>query len=181
MVFRAPGSFTSGDMEAVRLVGPSTPATKRGVSGSLRFELVGRLPREPGGREVELVHHVLHPVVGQGDGGRGEGVGLDDVRAGLEVGRMDRADDLGLGEREEVAVAPQVTRPVGEAVAPVVALAQTVGLDHRPHGAVEHQDPTGEQRLEQGDPVLAGPERNVGHGTTSYEKPRGQNASGGAF
>jgi hypothetical protein len=33
-VFRAPGSFTSGEMLAVRLVGPSTPATYRGREGS---------------------------------------------------------------------------------------------------------------------------------------------------
>jgi hypothetical protein len=30
---RKPGSFTSGLIEAVRLVGPSTPMTKRGLSG----------------------------------------------------------------------------------------------------------------------------------------------------
>ena len=29
------GSLTSGDIEAVRLVGPRTPATKRGLSGSV--------------------------------------------------------------------------------------------------------------------------------------------------
>ncbi len=30
LIFRKPGSFTSGDIEAVRLVGPSTPDTYRG-------------------------------------------------------------------------------------------------------------------------------------------------------
>ena len=33
VTFRNPGSFTSGDSEALRLVGPSTPATKRGGPG----------------------------------------------------------------------------------------------------------------------------------------------------
>ena len=32
---RKPGSFTSGEIEAVRLVGPIEPATNRGFSGSL--------------------------------------------------------------------------------------------------------------------------------------------------
>ena len=30
---RAPGSLTSGEIDAVRLVGPSAPATKRGLAG----------------------------------------------------------------------------------------------------------------------------------------------------
>ena len=36
VTLRKPGSFTSGESEAVRLVGPSTPATKRGLSGVRR-------------------------------------------------------------------------------------------------------------------------------------------------
>ncbi len=32
-MLRKPGSLTSGEIEAVLLVGPSTPATKRGRSG----------------------------------------------------------------------------------------------------------------------------------------------------
>jgi hypothetical protein len=32
VTLRKPGSFTSGEIEAVREVGPSTPATKRGLS-----------------------------------------------------------------------------------------------------------------------------------------------------
>ena len=32
---RAPGSFTSGEIDAVRFMGPSTPATQRGFSGVL--------------------------------------------------------------------------------------------------------------------------------------------------
>ena len=32
-MLRCPGSLTSGEIDAVRLVGPSAPATKRGRSG----------------------------------------------------------------------------------------------------------------------------------------------------
>ena len=35
LTLRKPGSFTSGEIDAVREVGPSTPATKRGFSGFL--------------------------------------------------------------------------------------------------------------------------------------------------
>ena len=97
----------------------------------------------------------------------------------------------GLGQGEEVAVAPEVARPVGEPLAPVVPLAQAVGLDHGPHRAVEHQDAPGEERLQQGEPRLpaqAGGGRCGGmgvideHGRSGDEKaPEGQNASGDAF
>jgi hypothetical protein len=33
LTLRAPGSLTSGEIDAVRLVGPIAPATKRGLSG----------------------------------------------------------------------------------------------------------------------------------------------------
>ena len=113
------------------------------------LEFVGRRARQPGRGVVQLVGHVLHAVVRQRHGVGGEGVGLDDVGARLEVGGVDRADDVGLREREQVVVPAELPRPVGEPLAPVLPLAQAVGLDHRAHGAVEHQDPLGQQRLEQ--------------------------------
>ena len=48
----------------------------------------------------------------------------------------------------------ELARPVGEPLAPVVPLAQAVGLDHGPHRAIEHEDALGEERLEQGEPRL---------------------------
>ena len=59
---------------------------------------------------------------------------------------MDAGDRLGLGEREQVVVAAQVARPVGEPAAAEVGLAEPVLLDHRAHRAVEHED----ARLQEG-------------------------------
>ena len=42
VTLRKPGSFTSGEIEAVRLVGPNTPATKRGFSGVLYLSAAKR-------------------------------------------------------------------------------------------------------------------------------------------
>ena len=53
---------------------------------------------------------------------------------------MHLADDVGLAQREQVVVALLVAAVVGEPLAAVVGLGQAVGLDHRPHGAVEHED-----------------------------------------
>ena len=156
MTLRKPGSLTSGDIDAVRLVGPIAPATKRGSPG-----LAGPRIRRPPARAsraafaIQLVRQLLHPVVGHGDGGGVEGVGLDDVRAGLEVRAVDVRDDLRPGEREEVVVPLEVPRPVGEPLAAVVPLVEPVGLDHRPHGAVQHQDPLLQERIEAGEPRVA--------------------------
>ena len=118
MTLRAPGSLTSGEIDAVRLVGPERAGDEpRALRRSLTSSQASRASRAAG--EVELVGEVLHAVVGLGDRGRGERVGLDDVGAGLEVLPVDRADHLGLGEVEQVAVALDVAVPVGEPLAAV--------------------------------------------------------------
>ena len=54
---------------------------------------------------------------------------------------MPRDDRRAAVRREQVVVALQVARPVGEPLAAVVGLVGPVALDHRAHRAVEHQDP----------------------------------------
>ncbi len=91
-------------------------AAARGVRG---------LAREARPREVQLVHDALEPVVGLRDRGRVEGVGLEDVRARLEVLGVDRADEIGAGEGQQVVVAAQVARVAVEALAAVLASVST--------------------------------------------------------
>jgi hypothetical protein len=51
---------------------------------------------------------------------------------------MNLANDLRLGEHEEVVVSLEIlTGPIGESVAAVIGLLQFVLLDHRAHRAVE--------------------------------------------
>ena len=58
---------------------------------------------------------------------------------------MDPADDLGLGQREQVVVTLQVLRVVGEALAAEVGLVEVLLLEHRAHRPVEDDDPLAEQ------------------------------------
>ena len=57
----------------------------------LRGPGVGAFARDPGRREIDVAHFRLQPVVGLRDARRVEGVGLDDIGAGLEKGVVDRA------------------------------------------------------------------------------------------
>ena len=90
VTLRAPGSLTSGEIDAVRVVGPSAPATYRGLSGVRAVTSSATRAGQPRRLEVELVGELLHAVVGQRDRVGVEGVGLDDVGAGLEVLAVDR-------------------------------------------------------------------------------------------
>ena len=74
----------------------------------------------------------------------------------------------------------QLARPVGEALAPVVRLAQVVGLDHGAHRPVEHQNPPRQERLQQRETLGPGATGSDGGGwwrddwhERSYEKSPG--------
>ena len=110
------------------------------------FRRVGCLAREACRSDVHLADDVRsEPVVGLGDGRRRERVGGDHVGACIEIGRVDFADDLRLGQAEDVAVATQVLRVVGEALATEGSFVEAPFLEHRAHRPVEDDDPLAEQ------------------------------------
>ena len=139
------------------------PATKRGRPSALR-DAIGPLAALPRGLLVDLPGEVVEERVVDDllverrvlaaavlarivdeelalrDAGRAEGVGLDDVGAGLEEAAVDVADHLRLREREEVAVVEQVLLRVLEALAADVRLLHAVGADGRAHRAVDDGD-----------------------------------------
>jgi hypothetical protein len=125
----------------VRFIGPRTPATKRAFA------------RDARAGEVHLRDDVLEAVVGLGNRRRVEGVRLEDVRARLEVLHVDLADHLGTRKAEEVVVPAQVLREVLEPLAAILRLGQPIALDHRAHGAVEHEDALLQRVMQRGDAI----------------------------
>jgi len=89
---------------------------------------------------VEFVCQPLHAVIGLGDGGARESVGLDDVGAGLEIAQMDVAHRLRLGQHQEIVVALELLLPVAEARTAEILLREPQILDLCAHGAIEYQD-----------------------------------------
>ena len=90
---------------------------------------------------VQFDSEAAHVVVGLGDDGRAEGVCLEHVGAGSEVGTVDVANDIGSGEDEEVVVAPHILVPAGEALAPEGGLIEAQLLDLGRHRPIEDEDP----------------------------------------
>jgi hypothetical protein len=81
------------------------------------------------------------------DGGRREGVGLDDVRAGLEIMAMNFLDDGRLGDLEEFVVALEILAgPVLEPVTAELGFTELVPLDDRAHGTVDDDDALFQER-----------------------------------
>ena len=173
MTTRKPASSASGEFESETVSGPMAPATKRWRPSALRDAIgpLAALPRRllvdlPGQVAEErvlddllverrvLAAAVLARIVDEelalGDAGGAEGVGLDDVRAGLEEAPVDVADHLRLRQREEVAVVQQILLRVLEALAADVRLRHAVGADGRPHRAVDDGDALLEQLLRAG-------------------------------
>ena len=66
---------------------------------------------------------------------------------------MDRADDIGLRQHQQIVVAFQVVRVRRELGPAIVGFTELVALDHRTHRAVEDQDALLEQGGELGSTV----------------------------
>ena len=87
---------------------------------------------------------IVHP-----DGRGAESVCFDDVRAGLEIARMNFVDDGRPGQEQELDAPFQIFAfPIAEAGPAIIGFGQLVLLDHRAHGAIEHDDALAHQRFE---------------------------------
>src|SRR5437016_1531640 len=85
----------------------------------------------------------------QPDGGRTERVGLDDVGASFEVLRVDFLDDFRLRQKKKVEAALEIfTSPIAKPFSAIIGLRKFVTLDHRAHGAVEHDDAFAQKRFQ---------------------------------
>ena len=109
---------------------------------------VGHLARQARAFHVQFVGQPFHAVVGLGHLGGVEGVGFQDVRAGIQVGLLDRADHIRTGDDQQVVVTLYIAGPVGETFAAVVLFLELVALDHGAHAAIKNQDAFFESLLE---------------------------------
>ena len=109
--------------------------------GLFRRPLIRHGAGQPGRLAVDLGREIFHLVVGHGDAGGVEGVGLEDVGAGGTVLIVDLANDRGATQHQQVVVALDVGMPVGKPLPPIVRLTEFVTLDHGAHGPVDDQDP----------------------------------------
>ena len=110
---------------------------------------VGCFTRQACGGDIDLVGELLHLIVGHGDAAGVEAVGLDNIRTRLEIGCVNVADDLRLGQHQQVIVALDIHMPVGKALATIIRLLEFVALDHGAHGAIQDEDALLEMRLQQ--------------------------------
>ena len=95
-------------------------------------------------------------IIALRDGLGVEGVGLNDVGAGFEIRVVDLADDVRLGQHEQVVVALEVAWVILEARATIACLVELIALNHGAHGAVEDQDALLRLSLQRGDAFVPG-------------------------
>ena len=132
---------------AVRRVVDARRKRKRHVGGAEGpghesvLVMVGGGAREPGAFQVHFVDVLFESVVGLRHARRGEGVGGDDVGAGLEVFAMHLRDELRLRQAEDVAVVAQRLGVIAEPLAAKLLVGETFVLQHHAHRAVEDYDP----------------------------------------
>ena len=103
--------------------------------------------------KIHFNREMLEVVVGLGDTGGAEGVGLDDVGAGGEVLPVNFGNQRGLRQREQLVVTLHVMRTAGKVCAAISRLIEFVLLDHGAHGTVHDQDAAFEQDAQFGGTV----------------------------
>jgi hypothetical protein len=64
------------------------------LPGVFGFEFIGDRAGEMRALTIQRIGPILQAIIGHGDSGRIEGIGLDDVGASLQIGAVDRADDI---------------------------------------------------------------------------------------
>ena len=98
------------------------------------------LARDARGGDVDLVRQVREPIVFLRNRRCPEGIRLDDVGAGQQVLIVDVTHKIGSRQHQQIVVAAQVDRMIGETLSAKLSLGQPEALDHRPHRAVEQQN-----------------------------------------
>ena len=158
--------------ERCRSVGrPDRPRDEADATWGFTLGPIGGTARDFRRLAVHLAHVRAEPVVGLRNRIRVEGVGLDDVRARVQVGEVDRLDRVGARQRQDIEVALQFVRMVAKARPPIVGVGERQALYLRAHRAVEDQDSLGEQRAEAAAALRRRAGGNDGHGAHAVPSP----------
>lgn len=90
---------------------------------------------------VDLIRQMFHAIVSHRDLGTIKAVGLDDVRASLQIAFVDGADDVRLLEYKQIVITLHIICDISEACAAVVAFGQLIILDLGAHRPIQKQHP----------------------------------------
>ena len=103
-------------------------------------DIVGHAPGNTRSFVVQGVNMIFHTVIGHGDRGGIEGVGLQNIDARVQKPAVNFLDHIGQGQRQQIVIAFLGKPVVDEPITPVVGLFQLVSLYHCAHRAIDDQD-----------------------------------------
>ncbi len=104
---------------------------------------------QTGSGTVQVDDSGLRTVVRLGNAIGVEGIGLDDVRARVEIGFVNRRYDVGARDAQQVVIALEGLRVLGERTATVILFGQVVSLHHGTHRPVENENAIGGSLVQQ--------------------------------
>lgn len=107
----------------------------------LSSELLNCAASDSRSLQIQLIDMILELIFGHGDGSGIKGVRLDDVGAGLEIFTVNGLDDVRLRDVQDVVIEAKILGMPRKLLAAVVRFRELTRLDHRPHGAIEDDDP----------------------------------------
>ena len=114
----------------------------------LRHITIGQLTGQTGRRHVDLTHIIGHAIIGHRDGVRVKRVCGENIGSRIKILAMNLADHLRAGHAQQVVVALQGLRKLGEPLTTIIRLRQVITLDHGPHTTIQNQDALAQESRE---------------------------------
>ena len=121
----------------------------------VRFRFIAERACQPRTFLVQLFDQMLETVIGLADRRGIEGIRLDDVGAGFEIGAADLTDDVRLRQRQKIVVALELVTVIAETATAERRLVQRITLDHHAPGSVEDEDALARRLLQPRDARIA--------------------------
>ena len=102
------------------------------------FHRIASLTRQFCALNIQLIGQAFHIVISLRDGGGGKRIGFDNIAARFQKHGVNIANNIGLGERQQIIITSHIGVVIGKPRAAIGRLIKLMTLNHRAHCAVEH-------------------------------------------
>ena len=126
-----------------------------------RFHRIAGLARQLGAFQIQLIGQMLHVIIGLRNGGGRKCIGLNNITARREIGRVNVANNIRLGQRQQIIISRNISVIIGETITAIGRFIQLMTLNHCAHCTVKHKNSVSRQPVQFCNACVACPTHNI--------------------